>query len=153
MIKAMKHVGISVSNLGRSISFYRDLLGMEVVVEDTFSGDQYDAILRLRATSGKVALLKSGDMQIELFEFSHPTPRHADPDRPVCDHGITHFCVQVDDVDDSYERLRASGVSFHCPPIVFYGTAKATYGRDPDGNVFELLQLAQIPERSATGAQ
>lgn len=56
--------------------------------------------------------------------------------------GITHFCVEVSDIESEYERLKAAGASFHCPPLDFSGEAMATYGRDPDGNVFELLQMS-----------
>ena len=79
-------------------------------------------------------------MQFELFECQQPSPKHGDPKRPVSDHGITHFCIEVSDIDSEYQRLSAAGVPFHCPPLNF-GTAKATYGRDPDGNVFELLEM------------
>jgi catechol 2,3-dioxygenase-like lactoylglutathione lyase family enzyme len=141
MIKGLDHVGISVANLERSMEFYRDFLDMEVVVqEETFEGELYDKILGLKGARGKVALLKKGNMQFELFEFSRPAPKPGDPQRPVCDHGITHFCIEVADIDSEYLRLKAAGVSFHCPPLDF-GTAKATYGRDPDGNVFELLEM------------
>jgi hypothetical protein len=34
-----------------------------------------------------------------------------------------------------------NGAVFHCPPQDFGGAVKATYGRDPDGNVFELQQI------------
>ena len=40
----------------------------------------------------------------------------------------------------SYERLKGLGMHFHCPPGE--GTLRATYGRDCDGNVVELLQIA-----------
>ena len=65
-------------------------------------------------------------------------PRPKDPNYPVSDHGLSHFCIEVADIDGMYERLRTAGVAFHCPPLNFFGRAKATYGRDPDGNVFEL---------------
>lgn len=140
MIKSFNHVGISVVNLERSVSFYRDLLGMEVIVETTFEGERYSTILGLKEANGKVAFLKSGSTQLELFEFSNPNPMSAPPDRPVCDHGITHFCIEVGDIDRAYEQLRRAGVVFHCPPLVFSRDTKATYARDPDGNVFELLE-------------
>jgi predicted enzyme related to lactoylglutathione lyase len=50
------------------------------------------------------------------------------------------LCFDVDDVEAEYQRLLAAGVRFHTPPQDF-GSARATYGRDPDGNVFELQQL------------
>jgi len=146
MIKSINHVGVSVSDLERSMRFYRDLLGMEVVVSTTFSGDLYSRILALEGATGKVALLKAANMQVELFEFARPTPQPGDPQRPVCDHGITHFCIEVADIDSEYARLAAAGVPFHCPPLNFFGKAKATYGRDPDGNVFEMLQMTGASE-------
>lgn len=116
---------------------------MEVVRERTFWGNQYELILGVNRPSGRLALMQAGTMRLELFEFSHPAPRRGDPLRPVCDHGITHFCIEVSDVDREYERLKAAGVLFHCPPMEFSGIVKATYGRDPDGNIFELLERCE----------
>jgi catechol 2,3-dioxygenase-like lactoylglutathione lyase family enzyme len=139
MIKGMNHFGISVVNLARSIRFYRDLLDMQLVVDETpFGGELYEKIMALEGAKGKVSLLKKGNLQLELFEFAYPLPRPKDPNYPVSDHGLSHFCIEVADIDGMYERLRTAGVAFHCPPLNFFGRAKATYGRDPDGNVFEL---------------
>ena len=148
MIIGLNHVAMSVSNLEQAIAFYRDLLGMEVVVRKSFGEEgspgyeKYRAILGLKGAHGEVALLRRTNLQIELFEFIEPRPKASDFKRPVCDHGITHFCLQVADTRSEYARLKAAGVTFHCPPQEFPGEAIVTYGRDPDGNVFELLQLA-----------
>jgi catechol 2,3-dioxygenase-like lactoylglutathione lyase family enzyme len=143
MIKGMNHVGISVASLDRSIAFYRDVLGMRVMVEAPFDGEQYEKILALKGAKGRAVLLRVCDMQIELFEFSCPLPKRADPNYPVCNHGISHFCIEVTEIEREYERMKAAGVSFHCAPIEFFGKAKAAYGRDPDGNVFELWERGQ----------
>ena len=102
----------------------------------------YEKIMALEGAKGRACLLKKGDLQLELFEFSHPSPRPKDPKYPVSDHGISHFCIEVAGIDGVFQRLRTAGVAFHCPPLNFFGKAKATYGRDPDGNVFELLELS-----------
>ena len=44
------------------------------------------------------------------------------------------------DIQAEYERLSAAGMRFHCPPLDM-GAVKATYGRDPDGNVVELQEI------------
>jgi catechol 2,3-dioxygenase-like lactoylglutathione lyase family enzyme len=142
MIKGIHHVGISVANLERSVRFYRDLMGMQVIVEKEFQGPQYEVILGLSGARGRLAVLRLKSLEIELFQFTHPIPARSDPLRPVCHHGITHFCIEVADVQADYDRLRAAGVIFHCPPLTF-GAEKATYGRDPDGNVFEMLDLGE----------
>jgi catechol 2,3-dioxygenase-like lactoylglutathione lyase family enzyme len=140
MIKRTDHVGISVSNLQRSIRFYCDGLGMKVLEEESFEGSQYDQILGLQNAKGRVAILKVDQLQLELFEFLRPEPRTADPDRPVCDQGLTHFCIEVTDLEGVCEQLKAAGARFHSPPLLFFGTTRATYVRDPDGNVFELIE-------------
>ena len=147
MIARTDHIGISVASLERSIRFYRDGLGLMLVEEEGFSGEQYDRILGLKDVRGRLALLRANNLQIELFEFEHPQPRNSTPDRPVCDHGITHFCIEVTDIEALCERLSAAGARFHCPPLLFFGTTKATYVRDPDGNVFELIENIERERR------
>ena len=77
----------------------------------------------------------------ELFQYATPQPHPSDSNRPVCDHGITHLCLQVTDIDAEYARLKAAGMRFHCPPQEYTSGLWATYGRDPDGNVVELLEV------------
>jgi catechol 2,3-dioxygenase-like lactoylglutathione lyase family enzyme len=149
MILGAGHVGVSVADLDRSIQFYRDLLGMELVDRSAFGGEKYEAILGVKGSAGELASLQAGSARIELFDFERPFPKRGDPTRPVSDLGISHFCLNVTDIRSMYERLKDAGVTFHCPPLEFFGTAIATYGRDPDGNVFELLQMTY----SSTGAQ
>jgi predicted enzyme related to lactoylglutathione lyase len=60
--------------------------------------------------------------------------------RPVCNHGITHFCFDVTDIEHEYERLTEIGMKFHCPSQDAGKGVGATYGRDPDGNVVEIFE-------------
>lgn len=138
-IKGLHHAALSVRDLDRAIEFYCGVLGMELLQQAGFAGGVMDRITRLTGTKGRAAVLRMGAQHLELFEFSTPTPKPNDPPRPVSDHGISHFCIEVTDIQGEYERLRAEGVEFHCAPQPF-GDMKATYARDPDGNVFELLE-------------
>lgn len=141
MIQELNHVGLSVTSLERAVAFYRDLLGMEVVIAAPFGGERYETITGLKGTKGRAALLelKGTGLRVELFEFDYPAPAALDPRRPVCDRGITHFCIGVTDIESEYSRLKAAGVHFHSAPYRS-PTSTAVYGRDPDGNVFELLE-------------
>lgn len=140
MINGISHVGICVTSLDRAIQFYELAFKMALVVRGSFSGRHYQAILGIEGAAGQAALLRKGSLELELFEFSHPRKLPGPIDRAVCEYGISHFCVEVTDIDVEYERLKLLGVRFHCAPITFEGVARATYGRDPDGNVFELLE-------------
>lgn len=150
MIKRMNHIGMSVRDIDRSIAFYRDLLGMEVLLAPiSFSGPIYEAVMGLKGAAGKVAVVQKADMEIELFEFSTPSPQPNSGDRQVCEHGISHLSFEVSDIEGEYERLIAAGVVFHCSPQTFKHGAIATYARDPDGNVFELVELLKRPRDEA----
>lgn len=150
-ITGIDHVGISVSSLDRALAFYRDTIGMQVVADGVLD-ERYDAITGLTGVKCWGVMLKLGAMHIELFQFASPTPKHNDPNRPVSDQGITHVAFTVADIDREYDRLVAAGVSFHCAPQEFPSGNRATYGRGPDGNVFELLERASH-SRSRTTAR
>ena len=141
MIKGLHHAGISVRDLDRSIRFYCGLLGMEVQAQGPFEGEAMERITNLDGARGRAAMLRAGAQCLELFEFATPAPRHGENPRPVCDEGISHVCIQVTDLPLEYERLKAAGVTFHCPPQPFGEDMRATYARDPDGNVVELLEI------------
>ena len=142
MIRGIHHVAISTPNLDRALEFYRDLCGFKVVMESSWEkGTQdIDDVVGLRDSAGRQVMLRGGNACIELFEYSAPEPKSMDPQRPVCDHGHTHLALDVTDIDAVYQKFLDAGIRFHTPPKDF-GTIKATYGRDPDGNVFEIQQL------------
>ena len=138
----MNHVGISVADLERAIAFYRDMLGMELLTPVfPFGGPDFSGVMGLENAQGRMGVVRGGSVQLELFEFSHPDPAPQDPDQSVGDRGISHFGIEVDDIDEIYARLTAAGVRFHSPVTTFGSGIKAAYGRDPDGNVFELLEM------------
>lgn len=142
MIRGIHHMAISTANLERLLHFYRDLLGFEEIIAFGWDAgsEEIDRMTGLTGSAARVRLLKAGNVFIELFQFDSPHPQRGNPTRPVCDHGITHVCLDVSDIDAEYERLMAAGVSFHCPPQDI-GLARATYSRDPDGNVVELQEV------------
>lgn len=142
MIRGIHHVAISTPDVERLLGFYRDLLGFSEISRNAWpvGTARIDRVLNLRDSVGRQVLLRAGNACIELFEFAQPAPAPMNPDRPVCDHGHTHLCLDVVDIDSVYRKLEAAGTRFHCPPQNF-GSLKATYGRDPDGNVFELQEL------------
>lgn len=142
MIRGLHHTAISTGDLPRALAFYRDVLGFEEVLDHEWPEGtaNMNATHALPETAGRVVLLRLGRSMIELFDYHTPAPKTADPGRLLCDHGITHLCLDVVDIDKEYERLSAAGMRFHCPPVQ-NGEARMTYGRDPDGNVIELLEL------------
>lgn len=145
MIRGIHHVAISTPDIERILGFYRDLLGFEEIGRVTWGtgAAEIDRVLDVPDTAGTSVMLKAGNTCIEIFQFANPEPAPMTPRRPVIDHGHTHMCIDVTDIDAVYAKLSAAGIEFHCPVQYFTGEMhlKATYGRDPDGNVFEIQEL------------
>lgn len=137
------HVAISTPDIARLSAFYCDLFGFERVFDMAWEqgADDIDRMMAVHGTAAKVVMLRTGNSFIEMFEFASPTPKPVSGDRPVIDHGITHLCIAVDDAEVECARLEALGLRLHCPPL---GGApvNGTYGRDPDGNVIEILEVS-----------
>lgn len=154
MLLGLHHVAISTPDSDRMISFYRDQLGFELVLDQPWEqGEQLaDTVLGLEGSSGRQVLLRIGNAYLELFQFASPPPREGDPNRPVCDHGYTHLCIDVDDLDDTYARLTEAGVRFQSEPQDLFPGVRTCYSRDPDGNVVEIQELTPRDHPFAVGA-
>lgn len=144
MILGLHHVAIATTDIDRMRRFYCDLIGYRVVAEGGWeAGDpRRDAFTQFGDSAARYLVLRLGDTYLELFRYSSPCHAPGDPDRPVSKPGITHLCVAVRDIDHEYARLRKAGVRFHADPGPRGAALRATYGRDPDGNVFELVEFA-----------
>lgn len=149
MIRGIHHTSISTGDLERSLAFYEGLLGVEVLFTSDFSGEEISTITALPGATGRVAMLRAANAHIELFEYATPEAAPNTPNRPVCNHGLTHICFDVVDLPAEYERLKAAGVTFHCPPQSLGSSVRTTYARDPDGNVVELQEILTPKSRMA----
>jgi catechol 2,3-dioxygenase-like lactoylglutathione lyase family enzyme len=145
VINGLHHVALSTPDIERLTAFYTDVLGFDVV--DWKGGWErgnplIDKIVGLNDSSAKQVMLRAGNLYLEVFEYLSPPPKRAEGDRPVCDHGYTHFALDVTDLQSEYERLLKSGMRFHHPPVFDHEQGLAsTYGRDPDGNVIEIQEV------------
>ena len=141
MFKGLHHASITTADINRLSTFYEDHFGFSRVYESEWDGGApvADAIYGLRDTSVRMVMLRHGETFLELFDFRRPQRERGD-DRSVAMPGYTHIAVITDDLDADYDRLLAAGVTFHCPPQDAPGLCRATYARDPDGNIVELLQ-------------
>lgn len=141
MILGVHHPAISVPNMEQAKSFYCDVLGFEPVMEVELPPgiEMMSRAFDLEDAGYKVAMVRKGNSCIELFEFTGEDVPAADPNRPVNKHGITHICLAANDYQKDYDTLRNAGVVFNTEPN---GDApnRWAYGRDPFGNVIELLE-------------
>ena len=146
MIKKIAHIGLTVSNLERSISFYKDVLKFNYVGQMVMNGPSTERLFNQNNCSAKVAYLQSDKSSplIELIEFVNvPIIKEKSS---LFKTSISELCFYVDDIYEEYNRLKLNGVNFISEPQQFdstsYGFSKsiAVYFYDPDGNIIELMQ-------------
>ena len=141
MIKDVRHMGIVVSDMEKSLKFYRDLLGLKVKSLVDEEGEFLDNMLARKNVKNKVAKLyaKNGNTLVELIDSkSHGNKK----DRDFFTIGASHFALTVDDLDETYDYLIKNGVKFTASPqLTPDGFAKVTFCEDPDGTLIELVEV------------
>jgi catechol 2,3-dioxygenase-like lactoylglutathione lyase family enzyme len=160
MLYNLDHVAFAVSDLDRSLHFYRDLLGLEFILRRVWDEEYVRQMVGIPDAVLDIALLKlpgdkgspldengkfvpaKGDAMLELIEYRQPKGRAVDSQ--VYTPGNAHLGMLVDDMDALYERLVAEGVQFISPPMTSVAGPnkgrKTVYLRDPDGIVVQLMQ-------------
>jgi len=121
------HIGISVSNLNKSLDFYKSNFGFQEVVR--FTKKEWD---------GEAVKLKLGKMELELFCFNNAKSKKGDySDLETI--GIKHIAFLVEDIDKIYRELKNKGLDIDEPKI---GTTvkKFCFLRDPDKISIELIE-------------
>jgi catechol 2,3-dioxygenase-like lactoylglutathione lyase family enzyme len=144
-VTSIAHTGLTVADLERSLGFYRDLLGFDVVMTQDKQGGYLAAIVGYPEAHVRMAHVKAAGSEHRLELFEYLTPPGVPGSREPRDVGPTHVCLIVDDLPALYDRLRTAGVSsFFSPPVeVDTGVNRggcAVYLRDPDGVILELFQ-------------
>ena len=144
-IIAADHTGITVSNLERSLSFWRDGLGFEFSHAAHQRGEMAEQITGVKGAEIKLAVLKTpGGHKIELLEYIAPMDRKRANVQP-CDVGSVHVALLVDDLEAALDRIAASGwKAAGNPQTLMKGPnagKRVVYVRDPDGTTIELMQV------------
>jgi glyoxylase I family protein len=141
-IQRLTHLGICVSDLDRSLRFYRDVLGCKEVGRLEMEGGTLDILNGMQGASVRAVYLERDGWRLELLAF--PTPGWVGPDspRPMNQLGLTHLSFRVADLDAACAKIEAAGGG------VIVGTRVAQPGspvrvvmaHDPDGMRLELIE-------------
>ena len=124
MITAIRHMGLVVADLEKSLKFWCETMGFVVSRQMEESGPHIDAMMGLAGVRVTTVKLSAPDGNlIELLKF------HSHPDRPAWSGtpystGFTHIALTVENLDELLPRLIAAGAKVPSPPQV-----------SPDGNV------------------
>ncbi|PYL78673.1 MAG: bleomycin resistance protein, partial [Verrucomicrobia bacterium] len=98
-ILAADHTGITVSNLERSLAFWRDVLRFELSHRAHHTGELASEVTGVPGAEFSIAVLKGYGHKIELLEYLAPKDRKRIDVRP-CDVGSVHVAFTVENLDD-----------------------------------------------------
>jgi catechol 2,3-dioxygenase-like lactoylglutathione lyase family enzyme len=147
-VQAVDSIGITVSDLDRSVEFFSKVLTFEKISEIEVAGGEFEHLQGVFGARARVARLRLGREFIELTEFLAPRGRPVPADMRSNDRWFQHIAIIVSDMDRAYERLRqhkvehASSGPQRLPdwnPNA--GGIEAFYFRDPDGHHLEILKF------------
>ncbi len=149
MLRGIWHFSFTVADIERSIAFYRDLIGFELIHQQEQANEYTrrlvgypDAHLKIAqfVVPGEPRGLSTHDL--ELVEYVRP--KGARGDINICNPGAAHLAFAVDDIQERYRRLVAEGVKFFSPPNLITAGINlggfTCYFHDPDTIVLEMLQ-------------
>ena len=145
------HVCVTVSDMEKALSFWRDTLGWEVIMKVPPRGsDEMNVLIGVPGRSSSVLLSQANagfNGMVELIEFSSHSGKPFPSDEKFSDVGLRLLSFVVSDIDVAYEELQAKGCIFHSPPrsMELRGGAvvKACIFREPvDGIQIEIFQYS-----------
>ena len=148
MLGRVVHIGVTVSDIERSIEFYRDTLGLNFQGRMVMEGESTDKLFNIKDCRVEVAYLNGSDKlntpTIELLEINKR--EETEEEIKLNKLSISEICFTVNNIDEIYKDLKEEGVEFLSPPQYFdlkdqgFGESKAVYFKDPDGIILELIE-------------
>jgi catechol 2,3-dioxygenase-like lactoylglutathione lyase family enzyme len=144
MILTTNHTSFTVSNVDRSVAFYRDLLGFKLLSLAERPREFAEIATGIPGAHLKVAYLEApGGHRLELIQYLKPPGVKLDTSTHNV--GSAHLGLNVDDLRQMYSQLLARAVRFKGEPIeVPAGPNKGNlmvYMLDPDDFTLELIQI------------
>ena len=141
---SFSHFGICVSDLERSLRFYRDGLGFELVASHRV-GDEFGALMEIDGVSLESRMLSRDGVTLELLGFESPGHTGDGRRRPMNLLGLTHISLRVDDVEGVAATIEDLGGAIVRGSRTTFGADGARmdflYCTDPDGVRIELMDL------------
>ena len=141
MIAAIRHVGLVVADLDKSLQFWCDTMGFVISIQMEEAGPHIDAIMGLKDV--KVSTVKLADCNGNLLELLH---FHSHPDKLQWEGspystGFTHIALTVKNLNETLAKLRSFGCSVPAEPQLSPdGNVKVTYASGPEGVILELVE-------------
>jgi glyoxylase I family protein len=129
-------VCIGVSDIERSLAFYRQVFGMDVVFDVELEGPSLDAVTGGAGAKGRMIGGLIGGAMVELIGLGGAGRRRAAPGGGPL--GYTNISFSVTDLDEAYRQVVELGVAPAQEPVEIAGV-RMFFVKDPDGTPIEVI--------------
>ncbi|HEU4342112.1 MAG TPA: VOC family protein [Candidatus Binatia bacterium] len=150
IVKSVEAVGMTVSDMDRSVEFFSKVLSFEKVSDVEAAGGEYERLQGVFGARLRVVRMKLGDEFIELTEYLAPQGRPIPADSRSNDRWFQHVAIVVSDMDKAYGHLRSHKIRHASTgPQTIPASNKAAAGirafyfKDPDGHNLEIIYFPQ----------
>jgi len=147
-VVAVDSVGMTVSDMDRSVEFFAKVLTFEKVSDVEVWGAEYERLQGVFGLRMRVVRMRLGEECIELTEYLAPRGRPIPVDSRSNDRWFQHIAIIVRDMDAAYGILRqhkvqhaSTGPQTLPESIKAAAGIRAFYFKDPDGHALEILQF------------
>ncbi len=142
-ITGTNHTSFTVSDLDRSLAYFCDVLGFELLNRGPRDPAFIERVVAIAGADIEVAYIQAPGHRLELIEYRAPDGRKRVDSRP-CDAGFAHLALDVDDIDAVIAASENAGFMPLGPPQdLGRGPNKGgrvVYTRDADGITVEFIQ-------------
>jgi catechol 2,3-dioxygenase-like lactoylglutathione lyase family enzyme len=154
-VNVLDHISVTVSDMDRSLAFYRDLLGLKEVERHRLEGETISKMAGKPDVVMQVVRLAAPDTPGILLDLQqYLSPKSKVSDAQLGDVAHAHFCFGVPNLNEAYRELRSKGVNFVSEPVQFdlgWGILDVVFMKDPDGFVVELVGVPQPKSPESSG--
>jgi catechol 2,3-dioxygenase-like lactoylglutathione lyase family enzyme len=140
-VKQMHNVGIVVEDLDATIDFFREL-GLEFEGRMMVEGEWSGKVTGLPGQRVEIAMMRTpdGHSRLELSRFLAPATIEDHRNAPVNALGYLRVMFEVDDLDETLDRLRNRGAQLVSEVVDYEGVYRLCYIRGPEGILLGLAQ-------------
>ena len=147
MLKSFFHTGFVVKDIEKSIAFYRDVMGLELLFRTERNAEEFiEKVVGFEGAHVKAAHLNMGNgHNLELVQYIFPPGAEVQSNRN--DLGATHLAFYVERLDEYYAAMSHFGLGFLGPPVPLIQDGKllrkVVFAQDPDNNWLEFVEVIE----------
>jgi len=140
-VAKFRHTGIVVLCMDKMLEFYTSRLGFEISQDWVEESGYLDKLLGVENQKVRMVKLSDrlGEVKLELLDFIDSNKSMVKSNTYSL--GYTHMALQIDDIDEFYNREKENLEFISEPLLSTEGFAKVCYCRDIEGNLLEIVEM------------